>query len=1042
MLNIRGLKPRTVPSKVPYIGDLLTHTNQLFFALTETWLKDQLDAEIKIDEYQVFRSDCQKTRTRGFGRDRGGVALYLRNDAVPLSEIVLQFSNGAVEALGIHVKQKNILILVVYRHPDDAGGGNRSTTHEFKEAVDEIRSTLSNLQAPYPEVIVCGDFNLPHLDWPNGTLRPGASKDEKSMAQILEDLANDHFLFQQVTGPTHRHGNTLDLCFSNNPQLMDDYHCRPTIFSDHYLIEGSAIFKSSTSEQESFRQPHGEDGISATFDALNFFSEEVDWTEIQEDLSKVNWNMNFSCLSPSEMFSKLIEKCTEISKKHVPERKSNRKKKSRIPRTRRTLMRRRSKVNKQLCSNVSDSRRIKLETEAQDIERKLQESYRNEKSEMEHKAVNAIKKNSKYFFSYAKKFCSLRTGIGPLLDSAKTLISCPSKMADMLSAQYTSVFSIPKETIQEPWDYFPYDQSAPGTSAKMMDIPFTRKDIQDAMAEIPLTAAAGPDRFPAIFLKMCREQLSEPLYIMWRRSLDTGTVPQVLKTANIIPIHKGNARTLPKNYRPIALTSHLIKVFEKVMKKYIVAYMEEYRLFNPTQHGFLFGRSCLSQLLNHYEAILHLMENGHDVDVIYLDFAKAFDKVDFAVTLRKIQHLGIQGKIGRWIYNFITGRSQTVLVNGARSTRATVKSGVPQGSVLGPLLFLILIGDIDQNVANAFLSSFADDTRVGNHVDNEDEARLLQHDLNAVYQWTETNNMELNADKFEHLHYSPTGQKETEYHYKSSTGNHIEEQTTVKDLGVTMSNCGSFKKHIHNVVKNARSQAAWILRTFATRDKTPMLTLWRSLVQCKLDYCSQLWNPSAKCDIQALEMVQRSFIRKIRGTNHLTYWEQLQELRMYSQERRRERYMIIYVWRILEEQVPNVCNVANASGCITARWHGRRGRLCDIPSIATRSSPKIKSLREASLPVKGQRLFNTLPQEIRNITGCKKDIFKRELDKYLKDIPDEPQIPGYTELRRVETNSLVDMTRLRISHKDHRVEGLGDNGSSGSRGCVANVAMA
>ena len=1042
ILNIRGLKPRTVPSKVPYIGDLLNHSNQLFFALTETWLRDQLDAEINIDGYHIFRSDCCTTRTRGKGRDRGGAALYLRNDVVPLTETVLQFSNGAVEALGLHIKQKNILIFVVYRRPDDSGGENRSTSRQFREAINEIRSTLSQLQAPYPEVIMCGDFNLPHLEWPSGTVRPGASQDEKSMVQLLEDLTNDHFLFQQITGSTHRFGNTLDLCFSNNPALMHHYNCSPTIFSDHYLIEGSAAFKTSAEDQGTFRQPNSEDGASATFDTLNFFSEDANWNEVQNDLSKVNWGDEFKSLDPGQMLNRLIETCTEVAKKHVPLRKSNGKKKSKIPRIRRILMRRRSKVNKQLCSNISDARKNKLKAESQDIEKKLQESYRNEKSEMEHRAVTAIKKNSKYFFSYAKKFSTLSAGIGPLLDSAQKLISCPNKMADMLSAQYTSVFSTPRETIQEPWDYFPEDDSAPGTNSSIKDIPFTRKDIEEAMNEIPLTAAAGPDRFPAILLKMCRQPLSEPLFIMWRKSLDTGTVPQELKTANIIPIHKGNTKTLPKNYRPIALTSHLIKIFEKVVRKYVVAYMEDHKLFNPAQHGFRIGRSCLSQLLNHYEGILHLLENGHDVDVVYLDFAKAFDKVDFAVTLKKIQQLGIQGKIGRWIHSFITGRSQTVLVNGARSNPATVKSGVPQGSVLGPLLFLILIGDIDQNVAKAFLSSFADDTRVGNHVDSEYEASQLQQDLDAVYQWTETNNMELNGDKFEHMHYSPSRQNVTAYHYHSSSGTTITEKSHVKDLGVTMSNTGTFKKHIENMVSNARSQAAWILRTFATRDRMTMLTLWRSLVQCKLEYCSQLWNPSAKGDIQSIEMVQRSFLRKIHGIRHLTYWDQLKELRMYSQERRRERYMIIYVWRILEGQVPNICNSVSVSGSIIARWHCRRGRVCDVPPIARHSSPKVQQLREASLSVKGQKLFNLLPLEIRNTTGCSKDIFKRALDRYLQDIPDEPQIQGYTAIRRADTNSLVDMARFHDAHQDNGVEGLDDTGSSGRGGCVADVAMA
>ena len=310
---------------------------------------------------------------------------------------------------------------------------------------------------------------------------------------------------------------------------------------------------------------------------------------------------------------------------------------------------------------------------------------------------------------------------------------------------------------------------------------------------------------------------------MWRKSLDTGEIPGILKTAHVIPVHKGGSHGIPKNYRPIALTSHLIKVFEKVMRNRIMAYMERNRLFNPSQHGFRLGQSCLSQLISHYDCILELLANGGNVDVIYIDFAKAFDKVDFMVTLRKLNELGISGKIGKWIHSFLTNRSQVVLVNNARSKPMSVKSGVPQGSVLGPLLFLILIGDIDQDLARAFLSSFADDTRIGGQISTEEDAAALQTDLNTVYSWTSRNNMELNGDKFECLRYGSDHTLQSQTSYKSNSGSDIQDKDSVRDLGVTIINDGTFKRHINNVVTEAKSQCSWIFRTFGTRQVIPML---------------------------------------------------------------------------------------------------------------------------------------------------------------------------------------------------------------------------
>ena len=221
------------------------------------------------------------------------------------------------------------------------------------------------------------------------------------------------------------------------------------------------------------------------------------------------------------------------------------------------------------------------------------------------------------------------------------------------------------------------------------------------------------------------------------------------------------------------------------------------------------------------------------------------------VTMHKLISLGISGKVGRWIYSFLTHHTQQVMVNKLFSKPIEVKSGVSQGYVLGPLIFLILIGDIDKDVNEAFLSSFADDTRIGRQIGSKNDSELLQKDLCAVYNWTRDNNMELNVSKFECLRYG-TNSDLQQFPYKSNTGCTIEERDHLKDLGVTMCRDGTFKKHIQTTVKTAQNQCSWILRTVMTREVIPM---WKSLVQCKLDYCSQLWSPARKGDIQAIEMV-------------------------------------------------------------------------------------------------------------------------------------------------------------------------------------------
>ena len=188
--------------------------------MTETWLSEHRDAEVYIQGYQIYRSDCNVKRTKNCGRERGGVAVYLRNDLTPLTKTLLKYSNGAVEVLILHVKQLNAVLIIVYRHPDDPNGRIRSTANQLAPALEAIRKSLDELPSPVPELIMCGDFNLPHALWSSRAISPGATSDEKRMIEMMHNLADCYFMSQLISGPTQRSGNTLDLCFSNNSSLL------------------------------------------------------------------------------------------------------------------------------------------------------------------------------------------------------------------------------------------------------------------------------------------------------------------------------------------------------------------------------------------------------------------------------------------------------------------------------------------------------------------------------------------------------------------------------------------------------------------------------------------------------------------------------------------------------------------------------------------------------------------------------------------------------------------------------------------------------
>ena len=310
-----------------------------------------------------------------------------------------------------------------------------------------------------------------------------------------------------------------------------------------------------------------------------------------------------------------------------------------------------------------------------------------------------------------------------------------------------------------------------------------------------------------------------------------------------------------------------------------------------------------------------------------------------------------------------------MVINGTTTEPFEVMSGVPQSTVLVPILFLIYVLDIDAEMVESSVSSFADGTRVSKGIISLQDTTALQKDLDTIYNWASVNNMILNDTKFELLRYGENKFLKESTSYLGPSGKEIEEHEHVRDLGMVMSSDASFTAHILQVAATARNYAGWVLRTFNTRERTPLLTLWKSLIIPQLDYCSQLWCPHKASEIQLLENIQRSFTAKVNGMSNLNYWERLQFLQLYSLERRRERYLVIYTWKTLEGLVPNNCNLISTE----TRRHGRKCIV--IPSSATVA--KTANLIDNSFTTRGPKLFNCLPLPLRNLSGVSVTTFKK-----------------------------------------------------------------
>ena len=258
--------------------------------------------------------------------------------------------------------------------------------------------------------------------------------------------------------------------------------------------------------------------------------------------------------------------------------------------------------------------------------------------------------------------------------------------------------------------------------------------------------------------------------------------------------------------------------------------------------------------------------------------------------------------------------------------------------------------------------------------------------------------MSFNSDKFQMLRYRPSTVPVHLPGYIAYDGSQVRECPAVRDLGVGMTSDASFSKHIQDVVNGARDQVSWILRCFATREAGVMMTLYRALVLPRLEYCSILWSPTKAGDIQALEGVQRTYTSKISSLSHLDYYGRLKELGLYSVERRRERFAMLYVFKVIHGLVPNV------NEKIMTMRHQRRGLLCVVPRVNARASPRVTDAKVSSFCHRGPALFNCLPRCVRDIADF--DRFKSSVDRFLREVPDEPRAPQYH--RRASSNSVDD----------------------------------
>lgn len=895
----------------------LVYTNEFdFIILTETWLDASIhDAEILPQNYNIFRRDRHN--------HGGGVFLAVKQKFMT-QNIDIPDSNS--EILAVEVKQSNnrrMAFLVCYRPPDTS---IEDFSLNFNNAVDLLSSK-------YKHLCIIGDFNFPNISWIDGSI--SSINIPQSHNLFCESITN-YALYQKIEIKSNRAGNQLDLILTNRPDdysqpmpycnLEDNEYIFPT---DHTILQFDIKInkmKNNKVSREVFNYKKA--NLQGIKDDIN----RADLTELVNSAESTDaaWNLWLSklnfILNKNIPIINIKDSTAPSWIDHEVRHKQNRK-------------------------HSAWKKARKTSTLA------AWESYKRERNELKSLINNKYKQylkslhdditdNPKRFWSFFRSKNRSKTLPAELKLDQSTATDAHDK-AEMFNRFFHSVFAVDDNAVE------PDIQDT--INDDLSNVIFTPEKVKKVLNSLDISKAMGPDKVSPWVLKKCALELSESLSALFNRSMNRGEIPNQWLTANVIPIHKKGEKTSAKNYRPVSLLCIAGKVMERIIADSVMPILRD-KIY-PLQYGFMKGKSTTGQLLGYFDEIGGTLDEGGQTDIIYLDFAKAFDKVNHRLLLGKLKGFGINRNLLRWFNAYLSDRQQRVVVEGASSRWLPVLSGVPQGSILGPLLFNLYINDMPSDVSHSRLSLFADDAKCSRKITCHEDCELLQVDLTSLIRWSHRWKMQFNASKCQVLTVARKRIRQV-FNYKIDD-TELENVTSMRDLGVIIDSHLRFTEHIDHVINSANKKIGMIKRTMGyTSSKEALMTLYNTLVRSTLEYATSVWSPWSNKHITALERVQRHFSKYALGYPEIDYVQRMIELNLIPLSYRREILDLMLYFK-----------AKLGLGSIQLLDHTR-----DAPQRNTRSSARGPQLQERTCKTETYKhsyfnrlatLWNQLPPEIR-----------------------------------------------------------------------------
>ncbi len=953
MSSMRGKQPIFQTNKLLDFQNYLFHTQPDIVIVNESWLNEHIHNNEIVDEnyYKIFRLDRSTADKLKYGKvGGGGVFILVRQDIVLETKLVTSnIRNFNLPILSIEIKfhdSSKICISTFYRY-------GYSDIDTFNSA----ETYYQELSRKYNKVIIIGDMNLSSIrDWsdPQST-----SALESSYIELFNDLG----LQCMINSPTHRDGNILDLLFSNQPGLIRDVSIEPDLMcpSDHFSI--SFKVRKNIPRKKPVKKR-----------VFNY--KEADWDGLNHDLSSHNWQALFLNKNITDSWNLFKSKLDIAMRKYIPMKNI----KFRIqPPWFDSEIFEMSKVKKRLRKQFKDSQ-SDHDKESYDryktiFKQKIMDKKRDFVTpDPTDESDNTV---SKKFWSYIKS----NTKCGRIPEVV----------------HYKGRYRSNKVDQCESFNKFFCDQFSDASNYNIEisyndnnETHFGPYEIFMFLKKVKPNKAPGPDGITGHVLKNCAPSLNTPLSILFNASYVQGTLPVEWKTANVVPIHKKGRKDDIENYRPISLTSLVMKIFEKCLRNRIYNKCKPY--ITNKQHGFLPERSCTTQMLN-YSNILSLhLNNKSQTDIIYFDFSKAFDSVNHDIILEKLRYsYGINGFLLRFIREYLRNRRQCVTLNGESSTFSDVLSGVPQGSILGPLFFVLFINDIVNVIdENTLILLYADDLKIFREVKCQNDQLILQQDIDSLVNWSVLNKIRFHPGKCKVLRCTLKKDNTALIYTYNMYNTPLEESKCEKDLGVFVTPNLKWNKQ-HSSLLGKASQKLGLLRRSCSFSKNlaHRKVLYLSIVRSQFEHCSQIWRPVNTTQSDKFEAVQKRGIKWIfcedfNPYSKSEYYEKLKMLNILPLSLKFDYNDLSMFYKILYKPTDSIAFpdflVQKDIPSLSTQRQTRSVSTADYLQFDCLITPKVNAF-EDSFFHRTYKKWNNLTLEIRECSNL--DTFQSQLKEHL-----------------------------------------------------------